>query len=232
MAQIALDTTAFGQGMSATGLQETVAMAAIANGGVLVRPYIVEKVVAPDGTVLQQHGREEAVAESDSRQPGQPPARGRRAISLQTSRTLTAMLEEVVAKGTGARAALTEYQAAGKTGTAQKVDPIRGGYSDKRLSSFLGFVPANAPRVAILVVIDEPKGAGADVTGGMVAAPAWGAIARESLRQLGVMPEQTREAADGSGRGPPPRGHAAPGARSPAGAVVKRRIKVSLAPPG
>jgi cell division protein FtsI (penicillin-binding protein 3) len=229
MAQIALDTTAFGQGMSATGLQETVAMAAIANGGVLVRPYIVEKVVAPDGTVLQQHGREEAVAESDSRQPGQPPARGKRAISLQTSRTLTAMLEEVVAKGTGTRAALTEYQAAGKTGTAQKVDPIRGGYSDKRVSSFLGFVPANAPRVAILVVIDEPKGAGADVTGGMVAAPAWGAIARESLRQLGVMPEQAREAADGSGRAP---GHAAPGARSPAGAVVKRRIKVSLAPPG
>ena len=177
MAQIALDTTAFGQGMSATGLQETVAMAAIANGGLLLRPYLIEKVVAPDGAVLQSRSRAEV----------------RRAISLSTSRTLTAMLEEVVSKGTGTRAALTEYRAAGKTGTAQKVDPIRGGYSEKRLASFLGFVPAEAPRVAILVVIDEPKGAGADVTGGMVAAPAWGAIARESLRQLGVMPEQSRE---------------------------------------
>ena len=177
MAQIALDTTAFGQGMSATGLQETVAMAAIANGGMLLKPYLIEKVVAPDGTVLQQRGRAEV----------------RRAISLATSRTVTAMLEEVVAKGTGTRAGLTEFRAAGKTGTAQKVDPIRGGYSDKRLASFLGFVPAEAPRVAILVVIDEPKGAGADVTGGMVAAPAWGAIARESLRQLGVMPERSRE---------------------------------------
>ena len=185
MAQIALDTTAFGQGMSATGLQETVAMAAIANGGVLLRPYLIAKVVAPDGTVLQERGREEV----------------RRALSAATSRTVSAMLEEVVAKGTGIRAALSEYRAAGKTGTAQKVDPIRGGYSDKRLASFLGFVPAEAPRVAILVVIDEPKGAGVDVTGGMVAAPAWGAIARESLRQLGVMPEQSRETIMTSGIG-------------------------------
>jgi cell division protein FtsI (penicillin-binding protein 3) len=177
MPQIALDTTAFGQGMSATGIQEVVAMAAIANGGMLLRPYLVEKVVAADGSVLEQNGRQEV----------------RRAISEDTSRILTAMLEEVVAKGTGTRAALLEYRAAGKTGTAQKVDPVRGGYSDKRLASFLGFVPADAPRVAILVVIDEPQGAGVDVTGGIVAAPAWGAIARESLRQLGVMPEQARE---------------------------------------
>ena len=120
------------------------------------------------------------------------------------------MLEEVVAKGTGTRAAVAEYRAAGKTGTAQKVDPIRGGYSDKRLASFLGFVPADAPRVAILVVIDEPQGAGADVTGGIVAAPAWGAIARESLRQLGVMPLQARETIVKSGA----------------------RVKVALAPPG
>ena len=202
MAQIALDTTAFGQGMSATGLQTVAAMAAIANGGVLLRPYLIEKVTAPDGTVLQQRGREEV----------------RRALSAATSQTVSAMLEEVVAKGTGMRASLAEYRAAGKTGTAQKVDPVRGGYSEKRLASFLGFVPADAPKVAILVVIDEPAGKGADVTGGMVAAPAWGAIARESLRQLGVMPEQTRETApvltaglapaftrtEPAGRAPPP----------------------------
>jgi len=179
MAQIALDTTSFGQGMSATGLQTVAAMAAIANGGVLVAPYLVEKVVAPDGSILEQGGRREV----------------RRVLSPETARIVTAMLEEVVEKGTGTRAALADYRAAGKTGTAQKVDPIRGGYSEKRLASFLGFAPADAPRVAILVVIDEPMGKGAEVTGGMVAAPAWGAIARESLRQLGVMPEQSREAA-------------------------------------
>src|SRR5207302_660054 len=80
-------------------------------------------------------------------------------------------------KGTGTRAPLSEYRAAGKTGTAQKVDPARGGYSDKRLSSFLGFVPADAPRVGIPGVLDEPERKGVGVAGGMVAAPAWGAIA-------------------------------------------------------
>jgi cell division protein FtsI (penicillin-binding protein 3) len=102
------------------------------------------------------------------------------------------MLEEVVEKGTGTRAALAGHRAAGKTGTAQKVDPVRGGYGEKRLSSFLGFAPADEPRVAILVAIDEPEGKGVDVTGGTVAAPAWAAIAHEALRQLDVMPEDAR----------------------------------------
>src|SRR5262249_42314266 len=102
-------------------------------------------------------------------------------------------LEEVVQKGTGTRAALNGHRVAGKTGTAQKVDPIRGGYGDKRLASFLRFAPADAPRVALLVVIDEPEGKGGEGTGGAVAAPAWGAIAHEALRQLDVMPEQVKE---------------------------------------
>jgi cell division protein FtsI (penicillin-binding protein 3) len=172
MPQIAVLTTGYGQGMSATGLQQAVAMAALANGGVLLKPYLVEKIVGADGAVLMKAGREEV----------------RTVVRPETARAVGAMLEEVVRKGTGSRAALTEYRAAGKTGTAQKVDPIRGGYSEKRLSSFLGYAPAGAPRVAILVVIDEPDGKGADITGGVVAAPAWGAIAREALRQLSVMP--------------------------------------------
>lgn len=179
MSQIALATTSFGQGMSATGLQTAVAMAAIANGGVLLKPYLVQKIAVPGGAVLHQGGRQEV----------------RRVLRRDTARAVAAMLEEVVQKGTGTRASLSEYRAAGKTGTAQKVDPVRGGYSEKRLASFLGFAPADEPRVSILVVIDEPDGKGVDVTGGMVAAPVWGAIAREALRQLGVMPAETREVA-------------------------------------
>ena len=177
MPVIAVNTTAFGQGMSATGIQTVAAMAAIANGGVLLKPYLVAKVVAPDGTVLLSREREEV----------------RRVLREETARQVTGMLEEVVQKGTGTRAALEGHRVAGKTGTAQKVDPIVGGYGDKRLSSFLGFAPADAPRVAILVVIDEPEGKGVEVAGGTVAAPAWGAIAHEALRQLDVMPEQVKE---------------------------------------
>jgi cell division protein FtsI (penicillin-binding protein 3) len=179
MPPIAVNTIAFGQGMSATGIQTVVAMAAIANGGVILRPYLVQSVIGSDGTVLLSRGREEV----------------RRVLAEDTARQVTEMLEEVVQKGTGTRAALVGHRVAGKTGTAQKVDPIRGGYGDKRLSSFLGFAPAEAPRVAILVVIDEPEGKGAEVTGGTVAAPAWGAIAHEALRQLDVMPEQSKETA-------------------------------------
>jgi membrane peptidoglycan carboxypeptidase len=101
------------------------------------------------------------------------------------------MLEEVTRKGgTGTKAALADFRVAGKTGTAQKVDPVRGGYGDKRLASFLGFVPAEAPRLAIIVAIDEPEG---KVYGGEVAAPAWGRIATEALRQLGVAPVSRQE---------------------------------------
>ena len=175
MPQIAVATTAYGQGMSATGLQTVAAMAAIANGGVLLRPYLVERVVAADGNVLLEGGREEV----------------RRVLRPETARTVAAMLEENTRKGgSGTKAALSEFRVAGKTGTAQKVDPVRGGYSDKRLGSFLGFAPAEAPRLAILVAIDEPQG---KVLGGLVAAPAWGEIASEALRQLGVAPPGRRE---------------------------------------
>jgi cell division protein FtsI (penicillin-binding protein 3) len=178
MKPIEVDTTAFGQGMSATGLQTVAAMAAIANGGVLLRPFLVEKVVAPDGKVLLSRGRTEV----------------RRVLRPETAQVVSEMLEEVTRKGgTGTRAAIADFRVAGKTGTAQKVDLVNGGYGDKRLGSFLGFVPAEAPRLAILVAIDEPEGR---VFGGEIAAPAWGAIAAEALRQLDVHPQRIRESAE------------------------------------
>ncbi len=174
MPNIAVDTVSFGQGLSATGLQTVMAMAAIANGGLLLKPFIVSKVVAPDGKVLLQRQREEV----------------RRVLRPATAREITAMLEQVVEKGTGMKARVSGFRVAGKTGTAQKVDPVRGGYGDKRLASFLGFLPADEPRLAILVAVDEPEG---DVFGGSVAAPAWSAIAAEALRQIGVAPDSARE---------------------------------------
>ncbi|HKB78068.1 MAG TPA: penicillin-binding protein [Myxococcales bacterium] len=174
MPDIAVDTVSFGQGLSATGLQTVMAMAAIANGGLLLKPFIVSKVVAPGGKVLHQRQREEV----------------RRVLRPATAREITAMLEEVVEKGTGMKARVNGFRVAGKTGTAQKVDPVRGGYGEKRLASFLGFLPADEPRLAILVAVDEPEG---DVFGGSVAAPAWSAIAAEALRQIGVAPESSRE---------------------------------------
>jgi cell division protein FtsI (penicillin-binding protein 3) len=89
-------------------------------------------------------------------------------------------------KGTGKRARLDGWRVAGKTGTAQKADPVTGGYSaDRRFSSFVGFAPADAPRVVIGIFVDEPKG---DVYGGEVAAPAFREVAEYAMKMLGVPP--------------------------------------------
>jgi membrane peptidoglycan carboxypeptidase len=105
-------------------------------------------------------------------------------ISEKTAAVLNEILKAVVARGTGTNAALAEHVVAGKTGTAQKAG--RGGYfADRHVGSFAGYVPADRPRVAILVVIDEPKG---EYYGGMVAAPAFREIAEGTLRYLGVAP--------------------------------------------
>src|SRR5205807_375222 len=139
MPQIALSTTAFGQGMSATAMQTVAAMAAIANGGVLLRPFLVQKVVAADGTTLLSRGREEV----------------RRILKEETARELTAMLEEVVEKGTGTRAALLGHRVAGKTGTAQKVDPAGPGARSGRLRP--GCALGDAPACAVVPGAGAPR---------------------------------------------------------------------------
>ena len=170
-AEISLANMSFGQGLTATPLQITVAMAAIANRGVLMKPWIVRRVVDPaSGDVLS-----EAV-----------PTPVRRVISAETARQASLWLEGVVADadGTGKKARLPGWRVAGKTGTAQKADAATGGYSaDKRFSSFVGFAPVEAPRVVIGVFIDEPKG---EVYGGEVAAPVFRELAEHALEAQGV----------------------------------------------
>jgi cell division protein FtsI/penicillin-binding protein 2 len=97
------------------------------------------------------------------------------------------MLSQVVAAGTGTAAQIAGYRIAGKTGTAEKPDPVNGGYSTSRyVASFVGFVPASRPRLVVLVVIDEPQGA---IWGGVVAAPAFAEISKFALQYLEVAPD-------------------------------------------
>lgn len=147
-----------GQGISVTALQMAAAYAAIANDGVLVQPHLVL-----DG---QEHPSREV-------------------ISPQVAAQLRDMLTQTVEVGTGTEAQVKGYKVAGKTGTAQKVKPGGGYYTDKFVSSFVGMVPADAPRLVILVVVDEPSG---EHLAGQVAAPAFAKIADFSLKRLGIAP--------------------------------------------
>jgi len=166
-------TISFGQGVSATAVQLAAAISAVANGGQLMKPFVVEKISDENGTEMQRFS----------------PQTRRRIISPETAGTVAKMMEGVTTSGgTGMNAAVEGYRVAGKTGTAQKVDPITKGYSvDKRTASFIGFVPVENPRLTILVVIDEPK---TSPYGGVVAAPAFSAIAQQTLCYLGVPPDR------------------------------------------
>jgi len=168
---IDLATISFGQGISVSSLQLASAISAIANGGLLMKPYVVDKIGDDSGTIVRQFS----------------PQIRRRVISSGTSRTMAKMLEGITTEGgTGLNAAVDGYRVAGKTGTAQKVDPLTKCYSaSKRTASFVGFVPAEQPRLTILVIVDEPK---TSSYGGVVAAPAFREIALQSLCYLKVPP--------------------------------------------
>jgi cell division protein FtsI (penicillin-binding protein 3) len=110
----------------------------------------------------------------------------RRILSPEICRRITAVMKEVVASGTGVRGRIPGYEVAGKTATAQKVDPLTGKYlMDKSIASFMGFLPADEPQIAILVVIDEPK---TNPYGGATAAPCFKRIAEELMQYMGVPP--------------------------------------------
>jgi cell division protein FtsI (penicillin-binding protein 3) len=157
--------------MAATPLQIITAVSAIANGGLLMRPHLVSEIRNADGRVIRMIGPEER----------------RRVVSPETAGKMMSILEGTVAKtGTGEKAAIPGYQVAGKTGTAQKIDPVTKKYSvQDMVSSFIGIVPAEDPRIVVLVVVDSPKGV---TWGGTVAAPVFKNVAEQVLRYLGVPP--------------------------------------------
>jgi cell division protein FtsI (penicillin-binding protein 3) len=168
---------AFGQGMTTTGLEVVQAYGVLANGGNLMRPTLIDRIEAADGSVLASFHPEVV----------------RRVVSPEVAHTLRKMLAKVVTDphGTGAKAATVSYSVAGKTGTAQKVDPVKKTYSaDKRIASFVGFAPVEDPYLVILVVIDEPQEKPA--YGGLWAAPVFSEIAQKSLKYLNVASDLER----------------------------------------
>jgi cell division protein FtsI (penicillin-binding protein 3) len=179
-AEIDLATCSFGQGIAVTPIQLTAAFAAIANGGRLVTPYLLERAVSPSNDVLFE--REEA-EQAASAQP---------VVSRSSADAVVQMLERVVEEqgGTGGKARVAGVSIAGKTGTAQKV--ANGRYSKERLASFIGFAPSRDPAFVLLVMIDNPRKA---TYGGVVAAPVFSQISAQALDRLGRRPVSAGEQA-------------------------------------
>jgi cell division protein FtsI (penicillin-binding protein 3) len=164
-------SASFGQGLSVTTLQLAMAMSAVANGGKLLEPILVKRVTDGRGAVVREastHVRREVV----------PPG-----VAHMVAEMLTAVTED---GGTAVEAAVPGFRVAGKTSTAQKVDPSTGRYStDKYTAVFVGFVPVDHPRLVVAVVLDEPM---IGHYGGDLAGPVFRRVAEGSLRTLGVTP--------------------------------------------
>jgi len=159
-----------GHEIGVTAVQAAAAYGCIANGGEWVKPHLISRIKSASGEVLQETQPER-----------------RQVVSEATAATLKAMLEGVVVTGTGKAAKLGGYRAAGKTGTAQKIDEATGRYSQIHyVASFAGFAPVDNPEVACIVSIDDPVGAH---LGGAVAAPVFARVVSDTLHQLGVPPE-------------------------------------------
>jgi cell division protein FtsI/penicillin-binding protein 2 len=171
-----IGTVPIGQGVSVTALQMLEAYNVIANGGRWVPPRLVRATV-------DRQGEEHAVVAGDSRS----------VVSEATARTVTGMLADVVRTGTGVNAAVEGYTVAGKTGTARKPkEGARGYASGKYVASFAGFVPAEDPRLSIIVMLDEPF----PIYGGTVAAPVFSNLAAYALRHLRIPPPLAPPPAD------------------------------------
>ncbi|MCY9693784.1 stage V sporulation protein D [Paenibacillus alginolyticus] len=170
---VELATTAFGQGVSVTPIQQITAVSAAINGGKLFKPYVAKSFTNPDTGEIVDVVEPELV---------------RNVISEETSKQVREALESVVAKGTGRNAFIDGYRVGGKTGTAQKV--VNGRYSpDEHIVSFIGFAPADNPKIVIYAAVDDPQGI---QFGGLIAAPLVKNMMADALRYMKVEPDKNQ----------------------------------------
>lgn len=164
-------TMVIGQGVSVTPMQLITAVSAIANKGMLMRPLIVKAIRSPEGKIIKEYH----------------PIKVKQVIDRELAKEVTEVLKGVVTQGTGELAMIEGYDIAGKTGTAQKVDPVEKGYSSsKYISSFIGYLPADDPQLVVLAIVDEPKGTH---WGSKVAAPVFARVVKRIVPYLYILPQ-------------------------------------------
>ncbi len=168
---------AFGQTFKITPLQLITAVSAVANGGYLMKPFVVQSSIGSDGAVIETTS----------------PTVVRQVVSRETSQKMCEMLEECVIRGTGTNAYVKGYRVAGKTGTSQKRDIVGAQEKGLYVTSFVGFAPADDPQIAVLIMLDEPGGPRNLRTGGYMAAPVARRVLADALPYLGVTPQYTAE---------------------------------------
>lgn len=165
---VELATTAFGQGVSVTPIQQVTAVSAAINGGTLYKPYIVKSINEPETNTVVKENKPEVV---------------RNVISKETSEKVRYALESVVANGSGRTSYIDGYRVGGKTGTAQKVE--NGRYMNNNyILSFIGFLPADNPKVVVYIAIDNPKGT--VQYGGTTVGPLSKAVLKDCIKALNI----------------------------------------------
>ena len=169
---VELASCSFGQSSKVSYLQMLTAVCAIVNGGSLMQPYVVQRITAPDGTVVRET----------------EPVVKRRVLRPETSETMRTLMEGVVTSGTGKNAAVAGYRVGGKSGTSQKLDSED---ARARISSFVAVAPIEAPRLAVLVCLDEPHSW--STSGGTLSGPVCAEVLAKALPYLGAEPRQPEE---------------------------------------
>ena len=167
-----LASCSFGQSSKVSYLQMLTAVCAVVNGGRLMQPYLVQRITAPDGTVVKET----------------EPTVKRQVISEETSATMCKLMEGVVTSGTGTRAAVPGYRVGGKSGTSQKLDSKNEG---ARIARFVAVAPIEAPRLAVLVCLDEPHSW--TTSGGALSGPVCAEVLQKALPYLGIAPTEDTE---------------------------------------